>query len=70
MVIQVHPAQVEVLRQRARELDLSSTCEIQVMADAALVLGDCLIESELGLVDARLETQFAVIERVLLRGAR
>ena len=70
VVIQVPPPHVENLRAQASELDLSSTCEIQVMADASLAPGGCRIETELGLVDARLETQLSIIEQALLRRPR
>ena len=67
VVILSHPSHIEALREHTRELDLSSTCEIQVMADASLTPGSCRIETELGLVDARLETQLEVIEKALTR---
>lgn len=65
--IQVHPAHVEALRVQSSALELSSMVEIQVIANETLSAGGCLIETELGMVDARLETQLQLIERVLAR---
>lgn len=67
VVIQTHPAQVETLRERVPALDLSSAAEVQVLGNASLSEGDCLMETELGMVDARLETQVELIERALTR---
>jgi flagellar biosynthesis/type III secretory pathway protein FliH len=67
VTMQVHPSQAEALRARTAELSLSASCEVQVLAAPAIEPGGCLIETELGSVDARLETQFAVLERALAR---
>ena len=42
---------------------------IDIVADPRVGSGGCLIESEVGTVDARLETQFRVLERALLSRA-
>jgi type III secretion protein L len=43
---------------------------IEVVADASIVEGGCIVESEYGLIDARLETQIRCMEEILLRAAR
>jgi type III secretion protein L len=42
--------------------------EIEIVASTSVPRGGCLIESELGVVDARLETQLKCLEDVLVRG--
>lgn len=39
---------------------------IDFLADPRVAVGGCLIESEVGTIDAQLETQFRILERVLL----
>jgi len=39
---------------------------IDFVADPRVAIGGCLIESEVGTIDAQLETQFRILERVLL----
>ena len=67
IVIQVHPSQTKLLKANLQKLDLSATCDVQVVGDSTLEPGGCVIESELGIVDARLSTQLRVIERLLKR---
>lgn len=67
--VRVHPddqEMVEAERQRyARELD---GVPVYFEADAALERGDCVIETESGRIDARLETQLEVLREALLSG--
>jgi len=42
---------------------------IQVMADGSVAPGGCIIESVVGIIDARLETQLKCLEEILLRVA-
>jgi type III secretion protein L len=42
---------------------------VQVMADASVAPGGCIIESVVGIIDARLETQLKCLEEILLRVA-
>jgi type III secretion protein L len=43
---------------------------IEVVADASVNPGGCIVESEYGVIDARLETQIRCMEEILLRTAR
>ena len=40
---------------------------LDIVADPKVNLGGCIIESESGAVDARLETQLRVLERAMLK---
>ena len=66
--LRVSPADLERLREHKRELidQLGRAKEIEIRADEALSPGSIMIETEAGSIDARIETQMAVIERVLM----
>lgn len=66
VTIAVNPANVERLRERSHQLELSTACEVQVVGRADLDPAGCLIESDCGIVDARLETRLETLERALL----
>jgi len=66
VTIAVHPAQAENLRARAHQLELSTACEVQVVGRTDIDPAGCLIESDCGIVDARLETRLETLERALL----
>jgi type III secretion protein L len=67
IVIRAHANDARTLAKQKHELRLPSACTVDIQADSTLEPGDCVIESELGIVDARLETQLKVIEAALLR---
>jgi type III secretion protein L len=66
--LRVSPSDLENLKAQKRELidQLGRAKEIELRADEALSPGSMFIETEAGTIDARLETQLAVIERVLM----
>jgi flagellar biosynthesis/type III secretory pathway protein FliH len=66
--LRVAPVDVEQLREHKRELldQLGRAKEIEIRADDALTQGSMIIETDAGTIDARLETQLQVIERVLM----
>jgi flagellar biosynthesis/type III secretory pathway protein FliH len=68
--IRVRPADLETLRaQRSRLLaELGQRVEIDLREDPTIVEGGCVIETPVGIIDARLETQLRVLERILLQG--
>ena len=70
IVLRVHPDDLKALeRGRPRLLERSArTQAVQLRPDASIGRGGCIVESELGTVDARLPIQLEAIERAL-RGA-
>ena len=67
LTIKVNPADLPEVKKEAKQLKASAqTKYIDFVADPRVEKGGCLIESEVGTVDARLETQFRVLERALL----
>jgi type III secretion protein L len=63
--LEVMRRRIDVLRERA-----GPQRSIEVVADAAVTPGGCIVESEYGIIDARLETQIRCMEEILLRAAR
>jgi type III secretion protein L len=65
--IRVHPDDLEaVTRARPRLAEaLSRQAEVALRADASVPRGGCLVDSEVGTIDARLDVQLAAIERAL-----
>lgn len=66
--LRVGVSDLEVLREHKRELleQLGRAKEIEIRADEALSQGSMIIETEAGTIDAKLETQLQVIERILM----
>src|ERR1700752_3440059 len=65
LTIQVNPADAQYARARIDRLKeaLGTSSEIENVAP-----GGCVIESELGIIDARLETQLKCLEDALVKG--
>lgn len=70
VLLRVHPDDLKALeRGRPRLLERCARAQsVQFRADATLGRGGCIVETELGTVDARLPVQLDAIERAL-RGA-
>ncbi len=66
--LRVCPSDLEVLRDHKRDLvdQLGRAKDIELRSDEALSPGSMIIETDAGTIDARLETQMLVIERVLM----
>jgi flagellar biosynthesis/type III secretory pathway protein FliH len=56
---------LDLLRER-----LAPDCQVRVVESAEVEPGGCLLVSELGVIDARIETQLAHVKRALTGGAR
>jgi flagellar biosynthesis/type III secretory pathway protein FliH len=65
--LRVHPDDVAVVERHRTALGagLAASAHIAVRADDTVARGGCVVDSELGTVDLRLETQLAAIERAL-----
>ena len=66
--IRINPADEEYIREHRNELSnyVDSVREIVIEADSKVERGGCIIESELGNIDARISTQFELLEEALL----
>jgi type III secretion protein L len=72
LTLRVPPADVDLVR---RTIDVLREAvgphrSIEVVGDPAVGSGGCIVESEYGVIDARLETQMRCLEEILLRVAR
>lgn len=68
VTIRVHPDQELTLRSRLGERLLAEYSEIsaiEVIADPRLAMGGCILETEIGVVDASIEVQLQALERAL-----
>ncbi len=67
--IRIHPEDVAYLKDQKMQLYamLGESKEIEVVEDALVARGGCIIDTEIGTIDARLETQLKVMERKLIK---
>ena len=67
LVIQAHPADVASLKERLSTLRIQAapSREIEIVPNTSLSRGDCIVETDIGIIDARLETQLDNMERAL-----
>jgi flagellar biosynthesis/type III secretory pathway protein FliH len=65
--IKVHPSDAAVLKEKQAELmaSLDSNRSLTIKEDETITSGGCLVETEMGVVDARLDTQLAAIRKAL-----
>jgi type III secretion protein L len=70
--VRVHPSHIDMLRTHKREIVdvLGRAKDIDIREDAELSPGGCVIETEIGTVDARFDVQFAALSHQLRRGGR
>jgi type III secretion protein L len=71
LTVQVHPDAVEVIRSRMDDLKarLGGGREIWVEGNPSIQPGGCIVHSEIGVIDAKLETQLRCMEQALLQQA-
>jgi len=68
LTIQVNPSEAPRVRARIDRLrEGLGTSEIEIVAASSVPAGGCMIDSELGIIDARLETQLKCLEDILVR---
>lgn len=68
ITLRVNPSDAPGFEQAEAALRLPASVALEVRPDPAIESGGCVIETDLGVIDARLETQLRVIERALERG--
>ena len=72
IVVRVHPADVPMIREREKDLfaSLDQNQSVSVKEDEEIPPGGCIVETEMGTVDARLETQLNAIKKALGLGEK
>lgn len=66
--IRVHPSELAKSRAGLGRIleEVGATKEIEFREDASVTSGGCIVETDLGIIDARLDTQLRVLEKALL----
>jgi type III secretion protein L len=69
VLLRLNPAEAETVNKKMGEIlrDYPGLGLLEVAADARLAKGSCTLESEIGVIDASLETQIEAIRRSFLR---
>jgi len=69
MTLRLHPDEVDVVKTRVNELLAAypGVGYLDIMADARLVRGACILESEIGMVEASLDGQIEALRRAFQR---
>jgi len=68
LTLQVHPDHREMVQKHLERLQslVGTSRQIHLVANPDVAVGGCVVESELGVIDAKLETQLKCLEEVLL----
>lgn len=69
ITIKVNPAEEDALREQVSSLKLlgSEVGDLVIVGNPSIAEGGCIVESELGVIDAQIDTQLASIEKALMR---
>jgi len=69
IIIKVHPSEEEAAREQAVSFKMPGAegGEVVIIGNPSIEAGGCIVESDLGIIDAQVSTQLESIERVLLR---
>ena len=67
LVLRLAPQDFYLLLQHRAESPAASHPSLEVVPDERIVLGGCLVETSSGTLDARIETQLAELQRVLIK---
>jgi len=66
--IRVHPDDLDRIRSQKERIEneVGTGKEIEFREDRSISAGGCIVETDLGIIDARLDTQLRVLEKALL----
>jgi flagellar assembly protein FliH len=68
-IIHVNPADYTYLSERQSELSQAEARNISLVSDKSIERGGCLVETDYGDIDARLEEKFHEVEQAFFEGA-
>jgi flagellar biosynthesis/type III secretory pathway protein FliH len=68
VVVHVNPADYEYLSTRQADLSQAESRNVSLVSDKSIERGGCLIETDSGDIDARLEEKFREVERTFFEG--
>ncbi|HVP37078.1 MAG TPA: FliH/SctL family protein, partial [Terriglobales bacterium] len=67
IIVRLNPADLEIIGKQSKELKTAEGLkELILEEDSNVTRGGCLIHSDLGHIDARIETQLEIIGKTLL----
>jgi flagellar assembly protein FliH len=66
--VHVHPVDYDLIVKRQNELSQAESKNINLTPDKSIERGGCLIETDCGDIDARLEEKFCEVERAFFEG--
>jgi|GEM_PF-468232 len=71
MLLRVHPKDAKLLREKRPELIemIGRSVDIAIRDDAEVQPGGCIVQTEFGVIDAQLETQFNALRTLFEAGA-
>ena len=66
--IKVNPEDLKILNESKKSLEeiIGKNADISIESDTAILKGGCIIETDFGDIDARIESQLEIMEKVLL----
>jgi type III secretion system HrpE/YscL family protein len=69
ITVKVNPAEEAALREQAGALKMlcAQVGDLVIVGNPSIAMGGCIVESELGMIDAQISTQLASIEKALMR---
>lgn len=72
LTIEVHPSHLEAIRAKLKALAeaIGGARDLHVAADSSVEPGGCVVQTEFGVIDARLDVQLEVLRECLLRVSR
>lgn len=70
VVIHLNPIDYNYLIERRQELSQTEGRDIALVADKSIERGGCLIQTDCGDIDARIEEEFREVERVFFEGVK
>jgi flagellar assembly protein FliH len=70
ILVRLHPQDCALLRGLAGDIGGERNFKVELVADEKIALGGCMVETEGGLLDARIETQMERLRAALLEARR
>jgi flagellar assembly protein FliH len=70
IVVRLHPQDCALMRELAGDVGDGRPFKVELAADEKIALGGCIVETEGGLLDARIETQMERLRAALLKARR
>jgi flagellar assembly protein FliH len=70
MTVRLNPVDYSFLLEQRNELSENEGCEISLLSDKSIERGGCLVQTECGDIDARIEEKFKEVENSFFEGMK